>query len=218
MVPGGRPPRERILDPVSRISEILFGLIMALTFTTAVAAAGDAGEARLLLTGVLGCNIAWGLVDGVMYLMEALAGRGRGVLIMRAVRDARDPADAERVIRSAVTPMMASLLTAEDVDRVRQGILRLERPPAPSLTRDDWLGALGVCLLVILSTFPVVIPFFFVADPQLATRLSNLVAIVMLFACGVLLGRHSGYPPWRAGLSMVVLGLILVGIAIAFEA
>jgi hypothetical protein len=41
------------------------------------------------------------------------------------------------------------------------------------------------------------------------------VAIVMRFACGYLPVRHGRYQPWRAGLSMVVLGLVFVGIAIA---
>jgi hypothetical protein len=41
-----------------------------------------------------------------------------------------------------------------------------------------------VFLLVVLSTFPVVLPFFFIADLQLAKRVSAAVAIAMLFLCG----------------------------------
>ena len=49
----------RVLDPISRVSEILFGLIMALTFTGTISAA-SAGreEVRTLLVGAIGCNIA----------------------------------------------------------------------------------------------------------------------------------------------------------------
>jgi VIT1/CCC1 family predicted Fe2+/Mn2+ transporter len=68
-------------------------------------------------------------------------------------------------------------------------------PQAPSLTREDWLGALAVFLLVFLSTFPVVIPFIVLRSAHLAIRASNLVAIVMLFLCGYLLARHGGYHP-----------------------
>jgi VIT1/CCC1 family predicted Fe2+/Mn2+ transporter len=70
-------------------------------------------------------------------------------------------------------------------------------------------------LLVFLSTFPVVIPFLVFSRVHLALRVSNLIAIVMLFCLGYWLGQHSGYSPWRTGASMVLLGVVLVGIAIA---
>ena len=76
----------RVLDPIARVSEVLFGLIMALTFTgTLSAATAGREEIRTLLIGVIGCNIAWGLVDAVMYLMSALTERGHGLLTVQAV-------------------------------------------------------------------------------------------------------------------------------------
>ncbi len=70
-------------------------------------------------------------------------------------------------------------------------------------------------LLVFLSTLPVVLPFVFVPRIQLAMRISNGVAIAMLFAAGHMLGRHGGVHPVRTGLVMVALGAALVGITIA---
>ena len=70
-------------------------------------------------------------------------------------------------------------------------------------------------LLVFCSTFPVVIPFLVFSTAQVALRVSNLIALVMLFCLGYWLGQHGGYPPWQTGLSMVLLGVVLVGIAIA---
>ncbi len=62
---------KRVLDPVERVSEVLFGLIMVLTFTgsLSVAKAGR-DDIRTMLIGALGCNIAWGIIDGVLYLHE----------------------------------------------------------------------------------------------------------------------------------------------------
>jgi VIT1/CCC1 family predicted Fe2+/Mn2+ transporter len=59
-----------------------------------------------------------------------------------------------------------------------------------------------------------VIPFIFMSDPQLALRVSNAIAVVMLFFCGYAFGRHSGLNPWVMGLSMVAFGVVLVGVAI----
>ena len=209
--------RERLLDPIARISEILFGLIMALTFTTTLSAATAAREdVRTLLVGAIGCNIAWGLVDAVMYLLSTLTERGRDLVTRRAVRDAARPEAAHARLADAVSPMLSAVLTTEDLEHVRMRVLQLgEVPSAPTLTREDWRGALGVFLLVFLSTFPVVIPFLVFRTVHVAIRVSNLVAILLLFAVGYLLARHGGYSPWRTGLSMVALGTALVAITVA---
>ncbi len=211
---------ERLLDPISRVSEILFGLIMVLTFTSAISAATDGrDEIRTLLFGAIACNLAWGIVDAVMHLMSALTERGNGLLTIRSVQTAGSPEEAYRVITGAVQPVMASILTREDFERVRQGLLGLrDLPSRPRLTREDWLGALGIFLLVFSSTFPVAIPFLVVSDAQAALRLSNLVAIVMMFLCGYKLGRFGGYHPWLAGVCMALLGTVLAGLAIVLEA
>ena len=83
------------------------------------------------------------------------------------------------------------------------------------LEQDDWRGAAGVFLLVFLCTFPVVVPFIFMHNAGPALRVSNVVAILMLFSTGYAFGRLSGYRPWLVGISMVVLGMILVGMTMA---
>jgi len=212
-----REGRQRVLDPVARVSEVLFGLIMALTFTgTLSAATADRAEVRTLLIGVIGCNIAWGLVDAVMFLMTALTERGHGLLTVRAVRSAATPDVAHQVIAGALPPIVVPLLRRDDFERVRLGLLGMDRlPETPSLTKEDWLGALAVFLLVFFSTFPIVIPFLFFRNVQLALRLSNLVALVMLFITGSWLARHGGHNPLWTGLAMMLLGVVLVGITIA---
>ena len=58
--------REPVLSPVSRVSEMLFGLFMALTFVGAVSVTESGNEVQAVLAAALGCNLAWGLVDAVM--------------------------------------------------------------------------------------------------------------------------------------------------------
>jgi VIT1/CCC1 family predicted Fe2+/Mn2+ transporter len=208
---------ERLLDPVARMSEILFGLIMALTFTGTldVATAGKE-DVRMLLIGTIGCNLAWGLVDSVMFLISALTERGRNLVTVREVRAAPSPDHARRIIADALPPVVASIMSADAVDNLRRGILALPSLPVrPTLERDDWLKAVAIFLLVFLSTFPVVIPFMIFDAVQLALRASNVVAITMLFGVGFLLARHGGYRPVLTGASMVLLGVALVSIAIA---
>jgi hypothetical protein len=209
--------RERVLDPLARTSEVLFGVIMALTFTgtLSVATAGRE-EVRTLLVGIIGCNIAWGLVDGVMFLMSALTERGRGILTVRAVRDAVTAQEAHAAIAGAVPPVMASILTHEDFERLRLGLTQLRGlPDKPRLTGRDWTGAVVVFLLVFLSTFPIVIPFIVFDRVHVAVRVSNLIAILMMFVAGYRLAAYGGVHQVRAGVSVALLGVVLVAIAIA---
>jgi len=93
------PSTKRVLDPIERISEVLFGLIMVLTFTCSfsVAESGHA-EVRGMLLGALGCNLAWGVIDAIMYLMSCLAEKARALATLRRVRKAASPEKAQRLI------------------------------------------------------------------------------------------------------------------------
>jgi hypothetical protein len=208
---------KRVLDPIDRVSEVLFGLIMVLTFTGSLSVA-EAGRdnVRTMLIGALGCNLAWGIIDAVFYLMGCLAEKGRGLLTFRAVRKATDPRQAERLIADALPSVVASVLQPAELEAMHERLKALPEPPEHArLSKDDWLGAGGVFLLVFLSTFPVVIPFIFMRNAGPALRVSNAVAIVMLFLTGYAFGRITGRHPWLLGILMVVLGLILVGLTIA---
>jgi hypothetical protein len=211
------PSSRRVLEPIERISEVLFGLIMVLTFTCSfsVAEAGR-GEVRTMLLAALGCNLIWGIIDAIMYLMSCLAEGARSLALFRAVRKAADPAKAQRLISGALPPVVASVLGPPALEEIRQHVAQLPEPPThPRLSRTDWVGAVGVFVLVVLSTCPVVLPFAFMQNVMRAQRLSNAIAIGMLFVTGYAFGRCTGYHPRAMGIVMVALGSALVGLAIA---
>lgn len=206
-----------ILDPYSRISEALFGLIMVLTFTGAISVehAGRA-EVRTMLISALGCNIAWGIIDAVLYLMNCFADRGSRLLTLKAVRKAATPQKAQALIASALPPLVASVLQPAEFEQIRERLSQLPEPlPNARLNGRDYIGALGVFLLVFLSTFPVALPFIFMNSLVWSLRVSRLIAILMLFLFGCALGRCAGRHPWLIGSLMVIIGIVLVAIAMA---
>lgn len=209
--------RERALEPIERLSEILFGLIMALTFTGSLSVAtSDRAEVNTVLIGAIGCNLAWGLIDAIMYLMAGLHQRGLDLRTFMAIKGARHPQDAYRVIRENVPEPVAKELHPEVLERIRARIVEhAATPTRPRIDLAHFRGAFAVFLLVVASTFPVIIPFLFVDDLTLAMRLSNAIAVAMLALVGFAYGRASGLSPWWTSLAMVLLGSVLVALTIA---
>jgi len=208
---------KRVLEPIDRVSEVLFGLIMVLTFTGSLSVA-EAGrdDVRTMLIGALGCNVAWGIIDAMLYLMGCLAEKGRGLMTYLAVRKTADPEHAQRLIADALPPVVASILEPAELETMRRRLMQLPEPPARArLSKDEWLGSLGVFLVVFVSTLPVVLPFIFMRNVEPAMRLSNAIAIVMLFLTGYAFGSITGRHPWLVGIAMVVVGSILVGMTMA---
>ena len=209
--------RERVLDPVSRISEIIFGVLMALSFTGALnAATAGREEVRTVMLTALGCNLAWGLVDAVMYLVATMTGRARNLTLLGVVRIAKDRQTAHEAIAEALPGRLGEAVGADGLEDMRRRLIALpDVPTRMRLGRDDYAGAFGVFLLVVLSTFPVVLPFIFISKLALAMRVSNGVALAMLFIGGYQLGKYAGGIAWKTGLVMAAVGGVLVTIIMA---
>ena len=204
--------RQPVLNPVDRISEMLFGLFMALTFVGAVSVADPGREQiREMFIAALGCNLAWGLVDAVMYLVRTVTDRGRSLTLAREVRASTDAETGRRFIERSLSRVAAGLVSPTEVEAIRGRIVALPALPArPTLKWDDVLAALGIFLIVVASTFPVVLPFLFMSDVAAAKNVSRAIALAMLFFGGLALGRFAGYGSWKVGFMMTGLGTVLV--------
>jgi len=207
------PAREPVLSPVDRVSELLFGLFMALTFVGAVSVS-EAGQddIRNMLIAALGCNLAWGLVDAVMYLVRTVTDRGRSLTLALSVRAAGNAETGRKLVASTLSRVGAVVVSEAEIEAIRARIAALTSLPArPTLRWDDLLAAVAIFLIVVASTFPVVLPFVLIDDVAVAKNLSRAIALAMLFFGGLALGRYAGYGSWKVGLMMAGLGTALVG-------
>jgi hypothetical protein len=215
--PTAKPAREPVLNPVDRVSEMLFGLFMALTFVGAISVAESGrAEVRAMLAAALGCNLAWGLVDAVMYLVRTVTDRGRLLTLINSVRATPDAEAGRTLIKRSLSRVAAGLVTDTEIEAMRGRIVALPSvPKRPALKADDLLAALAVFLLVVAATFPVVLPFVLFDDVGLAKAISRAIALAMLFFGGLALGRYAGYGSWKVGFMMAGLGAVLVAAVIA---
>jgi VIT1/CCC1 family predicted Fe2+/Mn2+ transporter len=208
---GRDEARERLLDPIDRISEILFGLIMAVTIvgSLSVATAGQT-DARAVTVAAFGCNLAWGLVDAVMYLVRTATERTRSRVLAKRIAGA-DPGTARQLIAEALPEHVAAISGPDEIEGMRRRLVALPMAAHRLLQPRDYLAAVGIFLLVVVATFPVVAPFLLTDDVALAMRLSQAITLCMLFLAGFGLGRYAGHArPLRTGLLMAVLGAALI--------
>jgi VIT1/CCC1 family predicted Fe2+/Mn2+ transporter len=199
-----------------RNAEIIFGLIMVLTFTCTLSAA-NAGreEIRTIIWAAIGCNTAWGLVDALMVLLAAIVERSDAIKLLRQTQNAPDEASARTAVKDALPPLFAEITTDQQLGELAGTMRQLPHARKSAfLTWQDGKNAMLVFLLVFLSTFPVVIPFFFIHEVIPAVRVSNGIALLLLFTFGYRLGAYAGFNRFVSGLGFSLIGAVLVWVTI----
>ncbi|HZI25667.1 MAG TPA: VIT1/CCC1 transporter family protein [Chryseolinea sp.] len=208
---------DAVLNPVDRISEVLFGTIMVLTFTGAISAATDGRqEIRELLWAALGCNVAWGFVDAIMYLMNVVLERAHSLTLINRITNAESNVVSRQVFREELQPLVSGLLKDEEVDQMTE---RLKKIPAPSkrhlLTGKDFVAGIEIFFLVFLCTLPVALPFALFQQVEFAMRASNGVALVILFIGGFILAGYAGFRRITTAVIYAFIGILLVALTMA---
>lgn len=212
-----RVKESAVLNPVDRISEVLFGLIMVLSFTGAISASSDTREdVSELLWAALGCNIAWGLVDAIMYLMNVAVERGHAINIIKKIQKLENPDEAGQLLKEEIPPGIAGLMTSSELNELSA---RFKELPEPSIgyliTSADMLAGMQIFVLVFVCTFPVALPFGIIDNLEIAMRVSNGVAVTMLLIGGFLLAGYAGFRRGLTALVYALIGVALVSITMA---
>jgi hypothetical protein len=208
---------ESALDPIDRISEVLFGLIMVLSFTGSISVVSD-GRAEIseLLWAALGCNLAWGIIDAVFYLMGTIFSRGHGLSVLKKLKFSKDIEISRNLLKGELPIYLTTILKPKEVDSINERLVKLESLPRKKIiSSTDLRAAVLIFLLVFACTFPVALPFALIQNTAVALRISNLVALLILFFGGISVGKYAGFKPIWTGTIIMFLGIILVAITIA---
>lgn len=210
----------RHLDPASHMGEVLFGLIMTLTFTLAagivIQEEGREG-AREMLIGILGCNLAWGVIDGVLYVLGQAFERGRRRRIAYNLQRAASEAEARRMIAAEFDESLGQVTDESVRHQLYDSIaahVRGSPLPRTRVQLEDLKGGLAAGWLVFACSFPAVLPFLLIDDPWPALRVSNVILLALLFIVGWRAARHTLAKPWLAGTVFLLVGALLVALAI----
>jgi hypothetical protein len=211
---------QRYLEPGDSLSELLFGLIMTLTFTlgAGVLLREDPNAARELLAATIGCNIAWGIIDGALYVSGQLFERARLARVGARIRGAASAEAAAPIVVEELDELLGlTVHDGEHTDLARRMAqhVRGSQPKPYGPVRADFYGAIASFWLVFFGSIPAAFPFLFIDDAWIALRVSNAILIALLFVTGYRWAHYTSLRPWLTGLGLMVAGVGLVLVAIA---
>jgi VIT1/CCC1 family predicted Fe2+/Mn2+ transporter len=218
------------LDPIDRLSETLFALMIILSFILAIRVSLHTGELHApvsaayvneLVITMLTAIVGWGAIDGVMYALFSVFDRGEKQRLLERVQTATTPAEGIEAIAEKLDPILEPITGAGQRQLLYEDVLAHlsdSQPKPVGIKRDDVAGAVGCVLVAVISVLPSLAPFVLLQDHfMLALRLSTLVSFGMLFAAGWSYGRYSRMHPWKTGLALLAAGAILGVTAILLE-
>jgi VIT family len=214
-------PIHRYLDPGETLGEVLGGFIMALTFTLGARLLTADGqlEAHDLVVAIIGCNVAWGVIDATLFVLNNLFYRSRRAHFYRALKSVRNEAEALAAVEEEFGLEEEPVIVhSEDRTALYQSLLAMSvraTPATAGLRRQDFVSAFIVFVLVSATAVPGVIPLLLFADSNFALHVSNWLLILLLFVVGYWWGRYTDSPSWRVGLTAMLLGMFMVLVAVA---
>jgi VIT1/CCC1 family predicted Fe2+/Mn2+ transporter len=197
----------------------MFGLIMVIVVTNTVQIALPKSEAdlRIMTFAALGSITAWGIADGIMYIVTSIFERNRDLKLISTILSAGKKDEAIAAVEEEFESTILWTLDAKVRRRISREVLKSTSTVTvekASITKQDLLGGFSSFILVFSSAFPATIPFLVLGNLFTATQLSNVIAIAALFFVGYEWGGHTGQSGIRSGLATVTIGLIIVVIAI----
>lgn len=218
---------ERLLDPIDVLAEAIYSVLILLTFTLAVRITSGAsvkpvaeGYVLEFVLAALGAILAWGLIDGVMYVLLELFQRSERYQFLAQIQHAEDDQAGLTVIAEELDYVLDPITSEAERQLLYQSILshlRRSQPPPPriSLRREDLLGALGSLIVAVVSVIPSLLPLILLRHNfEVAIRVSNVVSALVLFVAGYRWGIYTESHPWRSGLLLVAVAALMVAIAI----
>lgn len=218
---------DRLLDPVDSLVEGIYTVLIVLTFTLAARAVHthsgevvleDWGTAFQLFLAAAGCTLAWGLIDGGMYVLTCAFERGKDRRLYGLIRNASTPAEGVTILQEELDDELGSLASEAERRQIYSTLydrLRQAQPPRAGFKKEDFAGGLGTFLIAVIAAIPVLLPLLLVpGSVELKVRISNLVAAAMLFVMGYRWGQYAGGKPLLYGLLLLILGVGMVVVAI----
>jgi hypothetical protein len=228
------PPKETVLsnllgeflDPIDALFTIFFSILFALLFTLSysiliyhgiISSSFASGYGKELFFTILGAVIAWGIIDGILYILGESFARRERYRLLQYVQTSTSEEEAVTAIAYELDFILKPITSDEQRHALYRDIrayLNQAEPQAIVIQREDVSGAMATVLLSAVSVLPSLFPLLLLPDnTALAIRISNSVSFLVIFAAGYSWGLHTDTNPWKTGLLLSSLCLAMVLVA-----
>lgn len=217
------------IDSDDMVTEFFFGLLMALDITNIMRLAliGQPDDLIIwvIFVGIIGCNFAWGLADGVMNAIDRYFTNTKQYEFARKLKTMPDEGDAIRLtsqtLREGMTQTQSDLIDDSALDVLSATVVAKARTvelTKPRFGKPEYM-IIGISIgLNLLAAVPILVAYSIGVFVSLnsATAIANIVGLFLLFLIGYGMGKkvNSSRSIW-AGLMMVSIGLIILVVIIA---
>jgi VIT1/CCC1 family predicted Fe2+/Mn2+ transporter len=221
---------DSLIDPIDWLSETIFSILIFLLYILAFGiimlsrapqAAISQADVTDLLIGALGAVLAWGMIDGIMYALFSVFERSEKRRMLENIQASNTTEEALEIIADNMDYLLEPITGENERKALYSSILihlKESTPQNIGVKREDITSALGHVLVAFMAVIPSIIPLFlFRNDYDLAIRISIIVSFIVLFVSGFLWGRYAGTSPWKTGLLIMSIAMILVLIAFLLE-
>jgi hypothetical protein len=217
------------LDPIDALFVIFYSILFALLFTLSyavliyhgvISSSFATGYGQELFLTILGAITAWGIIDGVLYVLGENFARSERRRLLQYVQASENDEEAVTAIAYELDFILEPITNDEQRRALYHEIkahLSTAEPQAMGIQRADMIGAVATVGLYILAVLPSLLPLLLLPDnTALAIRISNAVSFIVVFITGYIWGIHTGTNPWKKGLllSSVCLAMVLVAMLI----
>lgn len=166
----------------------------------------------------LGAITAWGVIDGIMYVLLNLVQRGRQARLLSTIKSNKDQKTTRILIEDNLSSSVIDALSKEEREKIYDEIIKsannivVKKPQW--VTKKDLLVIFFTFVVVFSTGSVLVIPFLVLNDPVLSIRVADLVGIIMLFFIGYWWGKVASRNKIRSAIGITLLGVGIVVITI----
>jgi len=213
------------IDPIDALLTVFYSIFFALLFTLSysvliyrgvISSSFAGGYGQDLFVTILGAATAWGIIEGVLYVMSEVLTRRERHRLLQYVQTSDSDEEADLAIANELDFILEPITNDEQRHALHRHIrayLSQAQPQAVGLKREDVTGAAATVLLYVVAVLPSLLPLLLLPhDTRLAIHISSVVSFLVIFATGWVWGIHTGTNPWKTGfmLSSVCLAMFLV--------
>jgi VIT1/CCC1 family predicted Fe2+/Mn2+ transporter len=210
---------KKYLSPSDRLTEIITSIIMTMAVigATRIGIGANNNNFHVIFYAAIGCDIAWGMIDAVLYIFSELMDRGRHALFLKSVQAIQDKDKAIEFITKKVEeemdPAILEHFNHEDRIQLSQKVVQFSSKMTPvnvHISKDDVFGAISIFVVVICTGLVLLIPFvLFSGDITFASRISEIIALILLFLIGYRWAKTTNRPKIQTGIIMALLGVVI---------